>query len=156
MMYPCADLLTVLHCARNLKADEVRQCEAITGEPYDPDTVAATVHNSDWLRFSMVDSLPLAVGGYQLVRPGVWTCWMLSTPEAWGKHRISMTRAVKSTLTTLFKAGAHRIELVSLADREPAHDWYVRCLGFHCESKMTAWGAKGEDAYLFVRLGDST
>lgn len=157
MMYPDPDLLTVLHCARQLKADEVRQVEAMTGLAYDPDSTATTVFSSKWLMWAVTgDAFPVCVGGYQWLRPGVWTCWMLSTPEAWGKHRFSVTRAIKQTLKGLFDSGAHRVELVSLADRETAHDWYVRCLGFHCESKMAAWGAKGEDAFLFARLRSIT
>lgn len=151
------DLLTVLHCARNLKADEVRQVEAYIGGTYDPDAIAAMVFNTAWLKWSVWgDDKPVCVGGYQQNRPGVWSVWMLSTPEAWGKHRFAVTRAAKQTLDSLMASGVHRVECVSLWDRTEAHKWYTRCLGFVFESKMTGWGVNGEDAGLFVRLKDST
>jgi hypothetical protein len=151
------DLPTFLYCARNLKADELRQIEALTGSQYDPDPWAASVFMSPWLKWSVFgDDMPVCVGGYQPIRPGVWSVWMLSTPEAWGKHRFAVTRAAKTTLAGLFDNGAHRIECVSLADRLDAHKWYTRCLGFHLEGIIVGWGAKGEDAFMFARTREKT
>lgn len=147
------DLLAVLHCARNLKADEIRQVEAWVGGKYDPDSTAAMVYQSPWLKWAVWgDEFPVCVGGYQYDRPGVWRVWMLSTPEAWGKHRFAVTRAAKVTLDGLFQSGAHRVEITSLSDRVEAHKWYTRCLGFHYETTMAQWGANQEDAMLFARL----
>lgn len=146
------DLLTILHCARNLKADEIRQVEAWAGGKYDPDATAAMCFQAPWAKWAVWgDDKPVCVGGFQLLRPGVWTVWMLSTPEAWGKHRFAVTRSAKAVLDGLIQTGAHRVECTSLADRTEAHKWYTRCLGFRFESTMLGWGSNGEDAMLFAR-----
>ena len=155
MIDPNPSLLTFYHCADNLKDDERRQFEALSGEPYMPDYWASRLYAAPGPKLGCIgrDGLPVAVGGYTFVRPGVWDMWMLSTPHAWPKSVVEITRGVLNSMYILAAKGAHRIECVSLADRFMAHKWY-RALNLRRESPIPQWGANGEDAIQFAWVRD--
>ena len=143
-----------LHVCFRLNEDERDQIEAFTGRGYDPeDTAIAHVHKAPaWMLCE--DNEPYCIAGFDMLRPGVWQDWLLSTPKAWDqKHWRSTTRHVKRVMDAMMKTEAHRLQCVSLASRIHAHKWYA-VLGLAPEAPLKAYGAHGEDAIMFARLRD--
>lgn len=146
------EFLQIMH---QLPADERAQYEAFSGEIYDPDKVAATFY----LRPAVVkgsyyagDQL-LAVAGYSLVVPGTYEDWMFTSPLAFQKYALGMTRQTRLVMREMFKYGARRLQCLSLASRIEAHKWY-HALGLKRGLDIPSFGANGEDAVMFYRLGD--
>jgi hypothetical protein len=139
-------------CAR-MPEDERRQLEAFTGHPYDIDGAAVgnfMAQGPKWV--FKVDDEPIIVGGFTQQRPGVWRDFMLTTPEAWGKHWFSVTRMCRRIMDDMIHApGVHRLECISHAKRAKAHDWY-RVLSYNLEGTMYGYCADGSDAVLYSRV----
>lgn len=143
------DFLTVCH---RLPADEIEQFEAFAGEPYDPDRVAAIYSLKGGPAWVMTaDDKPIAIAGFDQVRPGVWQDWMFSTPEAWSDHWRALTRQCRKGMDAMLRTEAHRLQCVSLATRTRAHRWYG-VLGLEQEGPLRRYGAAGQDAIMFSRV----
>ena len=144
------DFLAV--CLR-LPEDERDQIQAFTGDEYDAARTAAAYSlrsGPSWVISS--DSTPIVVGGFDMIRSGVWQDWLFSTPEAWDeRHWRSVTKICRRAMDALLQSEAHRLQCVSLASRIHAHRWY-RPLGLQLEGTLRGYGANGEDALMFSRL----
>jgi len=153
-LYRGPKLLDYLHVCMNLNADEREQIEAFQGKPYDAEETALAHVGRLPAWMLCADEKPIAIAGFDLIRPGVWQDWMLSTPEAWdAKHWRTTTKNVKRVMDAMLKSEAHRLQCVSLASRIHAHKWYA-VLGLAPEATLRAYGANGEDAIIFSRLRD--
>jgi hypothetical protein len=146
-------LIDLLDVAYRLPEDEREQIKAFTGAEYDPQSLAAAYHLRAGPKWMLHDGQQtLAVAGFDLIRPGVWQDWMVSTPEAWTPENWrSTTRYVRKVMDAMLKTEAHRLQCVSLASRIQAHRWY-RLLGLEFEALLGAYGANGENAFMFSRL----
>jgi hypothetical protein len=145
-----ADFMFVCH---KLRPDEREQMEAFTGQPYNPDALASAKFASAGPRWVLcAGETPLCIAGFDMIRPGVWQDWMLSTPEAWadGAWR-ETTRATRKVMDAMIGSEAHRLQCVSLASRTEAHRWY-KVLKLKFEGKLEGYGANGEDALMFARV----
>jgi hypothetical protein len=141
----------ILVCNR-VPDDEREQFEAFAGEPFTPERAAASFYLRGGPCWSIVaNGEPIVVAGFDMLRPGVWQDWMLSTPEAWSTHWRSVTKLSKRVMDFMLRETAHRLQCVSLASRIHAHRWY-RPLGLRLEGTLAGYGVNGEDALMYSRL----
>lgn len=152
-LYRAPKLLDYVHVCMNLNPDEREQIEAFTGQPYDPEEVAWSHAQRQMAWMLCEDEKPIAIAGFDMLRPGVWQDWMLSTPRAWDPNWRTTTKYVKRVMDTMLQQDAHRLQCISLASRIHAHKWYA-VLGLAPEAPLKAYGANGEDAIIFSRLRD--
>lgn len=153
-IYRNPQLLDFIHVCHKLPADEIEQYEAFSGEGYRPDVVAAAYSLRPGPAWVIVaDLAPVVIAGFDLIRPGVWQDWLLSTPAAWDKHWRGVTKIARRVMDAMLQTEAHRLQCVSLASRIHAHRWY-RPLGLKLEGTLHGYGVNGEDAYMFARLRD--
>lgn len=136
-----------------LPEDEIEQYEAFSGAQFDIGTVAAQYFlqgGPSWV--VCYGENPLVVGGFSMVREGVWQDWMFTTPEAWTpQHWKPITRRCRKVMDAMLRSEAHRLQCVSLSSRVQAHRWY-RTLGLELEGTLRCYGAGGENAMMFSRL----
>lgn len=144
-----SDFLTVCY---QLPEDERDQYEAFNGRNYNPEQCALefAAKSPAWGVYD--DQGPLCLAGFDYMRPGVWSDWMLNTPRSFDKeHWRTVTKMAKRLIDALMVKSCHRLQCVSLASRIHAHKWY-RVLGLQSEVVLRGYGARGEDAILFSRL----
>jgi hypothetical protein len=137
------------YVTRRMRPDEIAQYLALTGDAeFSPDGCARVLANVAGPQYVFVDAegAALLVGGFIPQRPGVFRAWMAGTMEGWGHYGKTYTRIARRAIRGLLDAGAHRIEIVSLASRHAAHEWYERGLGLRDEGLQAAWFADGQDA----------
>lgn len=144
----------LLAVCRELPEDERALWLAMTGTEYNAENVAISLFKSHgWIIHN--GDQPLAAAGYTCMRPGVWRTWMIATPLAWNPYGLEVTRIVRANIAKLFTDGiAHRVETVTLADRERARDWYPK-IGLQFESTHRKYGLHGEDAVFYVATSDA-
>lgn len=147
-------LLDFLRVCIKMPEHERRQIEAVSGQPYDVDSVAVgnfCAEGPKWVIKN--DDDPICIGGFVQQRPGVWRDFMLTTPEAWGKHWFAVTRISRRVMDAMLKSGeAHRLECVALADRpEQTFRWYAT-LGYNLEGRLYGYYANGADAVIYSRV----
>lgn len=144
----------LLVVCRELPEDERVLWLAMTGSEYNPENVALSlfrtpgwiIHNGD---------RPLAAAGYSAQRPGVWRTWMVATDLAWNPYGGEVTRVVRDNIAKVLADGiAHRVETVTLADRNRARDWYPK-IGLQFEATHRKYGIHGEDAVIYVATRDA-
>lgn len=160
---PQADLVTLrayrnptlvdfLRVCADAPTDEREQFEAFSGEQFDAERLAAvySLHTGPaWV--VCAGDRPIAVAGFNQLRPGVWQDWMFSTPVAWTDHWRGLTKIARRVMDFMLRTEAHRLQCISLASRIHAHRWY-RPLGLVREGTLHGYGVNGEDAIMFARL----
>ena len=142
-------LTDFMYICDNLPEDELRQFEAMSGQPFDPDEAAIGCHMSSgpkWVAIS-TEGKPLAIGGCSQLRKGVWQTWMLVPDSTWKTHARDLTKQVLFLQKEMQKQG-HRIQTLVLSDRERAKAWYDT-LGLECEGTLREYGAGGEDFDMY-------
>lgn len=87
---------------------------------------------------------PICIGGTIEARPNVLTLLFFATDE-FPTIALPATRFIRNNLfPRLFAAGVHRIEAVSLANYDQAHEW-LRLLGLKPETgPLLGYGKRGE------------
>ncbi len=153
-VYTAPLLLDFIKVCAKMPQDEREQLEAITGQPYDIDGAAVgnfSVQGPKWVLKDEEDE-PLAIGGFVPMRPGVWRDFMLTTPEAWGRHWFAVSRTCRRAMDAMLYSGqAHRLECIAHHSREKAFKWY-RVLGYNREATLYGYCANGADAVIFSRV----
>lgn len=143
------------HVARHMRPDEIAQFLALTGmKDYDPDICARALLAIRGPRFTGVgeDGFPFCVAGFEEIMPGVWQPWMAGTMDGWDKYWRFITKTTRHWMDQLFADGARRIQILSLASRKDAHEWYARGLHHQFEGLHRAWFADGQDAVCYARV----
>ncbi len=141
--------------ARNMRPDEIEQFKAFSGQPeYHPDVAARAFAMLRGPAYVLVgrDNLPVLVGGFDPVRPGVYDGWMAGTMVGWQQHGFAITRIARRHIDGMLESEAHRVQITALASRTAAHDWYERGLGMTREATLRGWAANGEDAVVFSKV----
>ncbi len=138
-------LTDFMYICDNLPEDEIRQFEAMSGQPFDPDEAAISCHCAPGPKWVGIDEegKPLAVGGCSQLRAGVWQTWMLVPDSTWETHARDVTKRC-AEIQKHMKDQGHRIQTLVLSDRERAKAWYGT-LGLKCEGTLHQYGAGGED-----------
>lgn len=147
-----------VHVAVNMRADERAQWSAFRAKPYNAMECAADMASHGLASWALLDGDGLAfyVGGLSNQRPGVFTTWAAGTPEGWNKHWRGITRESRRLLDDALANGAHRIEIVSLASRPEAGDWYSRGLGMKAEGTLHRYAGDGQDAIMYAKTTEKT
>lgn len=147
------NLLTV---ARDLPADEIDLFNRLNAATYDPAAFAIWVLNAPGFNYILHNGdEPLAAAGFIPQRKGVYRTWMAARGLAWTHYADDVTRLVHDAIRDIISEGvAHRVETVTLADRNRARDWYQK-IGLQFETTLRKYGCNGEDAVLYVAMRDA-
>lgn len=143
-----------LHLAERMTLDERAEVASITGQPFAADSAAQTYIAVAGLKYVLVgrDGFPLAAGCFEHVRPGVVEAWGMGTPEAWGACWRAITKISRRQMDFLLSNGTHRVQIVSPATRNRAHEWYERGLLMQREGVLRSYFADGSDAVMHARV----
>lgn len=146
------------YIAEHMRADEQAHWLALSGaKGYDPDTAAIGFINSPGLHFAILryDGAPAVAGGYSRLRGNTYEGWMVGTVCGWQDQWRDITRAVRWTLREQFRAGADRIQIVTLESRCDATRWYEQALGMQRESILSRAGAQGENLVMYATFREA-
>lgn len=151
------NMMELLRVCCTPQADEVEQYIALTGEDWIVDDVAAALYAKDGIKLVIMtdndESEPIAVGGFDLIAPGVWQSWMICVEGAWDKYAVEITNHCNAIIENMFEqADTRRIQTLALTSREQACKWYVKGLRMTQESVAKQFGTAGEDVACFVRF----
>ena len=148
-------LVDLLMVCQALPEDEIRQIEAFTGNPYDPEQLAVSTYSNDGIKWTCrikETGEPIVVAGFFQVGVSTWRSFMLATDRAWAEFGREVTDHCKEVVDSV--AGSEefiRIETISLEGREKAQTWYP-LIGLEYESTLRSYGANGENALMYVRV----
>lgn len=144
--------------AQAMRPDEEQQYLALTGFPaYDAQQSARTMIATEGPKWCLIgrDNRPIAAGGFEPARPGVWTAWGVGSLAAWERYPRALTRITRKVMAHLFDTGqAQRIHLYALESRRQAHVWYERGMRMRREGTHPRWFANGETAVCYARTID--
>lgn len=146
-----ADYLFIAH---HLPEDQQRQASALSdGSPYDPERFALAMACRVGPKWALVqqDGTPVAIGGYDMIRPGVWQDYLIGTVDGWKHYWRSITKHCNQVMAFMLKEEAWRLQCVALADRTMAHKWF-KAVGLEYEGTLRNYGAAGEDCFMFSRV----
>lgn len=147
------------YLARNMRPDEIQQDLAVTGaSEYEPQQAILRMAAVAGPKIVVLaDNVPVAAGGFWQVRPGVWEGWQLGTMAGWEAHWRTITKCTRRLNDQwLARPDVHRLQLIGLAGREKAFEWYERSLGYTREATLRAYCANGADAIMFSRIKETT
>lgn len=147
-------LVDFVYVCQRLPEDQRRQWTAFSfdGAPYDAERAALALASKAGPQWCLVhaDGTPIAIGGYDMLREGVWQDWLIGTEEGWRDHWRSITRACNRVMRRMLETEAHRLQCVALADRTMAHRWFG-AVGLTYEGTLHRYGYNGEDAVMYAR-----
>lgn len=144
------NLAAILLVCRDLPEWEQQDLVAYSGRPYSADDAARQAANFPGPAWCFdAEGQPIVVGGFIPMRPGVYRAWFYATSVAWERHGRGVSRIVRKLIASMLVEQAHRIEVVTLADRSRARRWY-ETIGLRFESLMVKYGVYGEDAVTYV------
>lgn len=154
-------LIHFLEVCHALEPDEIAQVEALTGEEFDADVLAAQIFNARGPKWTVRNEKgwTLVVAGFHPVRRGVYTSFFAARPRAWAAHGKEITRLAKRTMAQMLAYNdgengvCHRIERSVLSSRKLAKRWYGT-IGLKHESTMLNYGANGETFDMYVATRD--
>lgn len=144
----------VAYIARQMRPDEVDQYCAFTGGEYDADEAIRRFLTIDGPKFVITaDHMPVVIGGFYRVRPGVWEGWQAGTMAGWGAHWRAITKHTRRLNDALLQdPSCHRLQLCAVAGRDKTFEWYERSLGYTREAVLKGYCADGRDAVMFARV----
>lgn len=144
------NLLTI---CRDLPTDELEAFGKLNSAAFDPTAFAVWALGAPGFNYILHNGdEPLAAAGFLPQRTGVYRTWMLARGLAWSPYGREVTELVRNSVRDILAEGvAHRVETVTLADRERARDWYSK-IGLQFETTLRKYGSRGDDAVLYVAL----
>jgi hypothetical protein len=146
------------YIAEHMRDDERAHWLAMSGaKEYDADTCAMSAMNSIGIRFALLGVAyePVVAGGFSRLRGNTFEAWMIGTPTGWHDRWREITRGVCWAVREQFRAGAERIQIVTLESRSNACAWYERALHMHKESVLARAGAHGENLVMYATFRES-
>ena len=151
-------LVDLLVVAKSLPLDEIEQLEAFTGNPFDAEQIAVQIHTSSGMKWTgrvIENGEPIFVAGYFQVGAGIWRSFMLPGDQAFSaKYAGETTRHVANVMEQMGDRDPFiRLETICLESRTLVRDWYPK-IGLSYESTMPNYGAHGENAVMYTRLGN--
>jgi hypothetical protein len=143
----------VLAILSAMPENEKKLFQVVTGEDFNAENMLVALaelpgtHHIVWN-----GETPVAVGGFIPQRKGVFRTWFIAPDATWATVGREMTELCSEMLKNMLEDGlAHRIETVTLADREEARAWYER-IGLTYESTQRGYGSDGEDTVMYVAV----
>lgn len=146
-------LLDYVYITHRLPYDQQRQWEALTGTPFEAERMALSLASRLGPRWALIDTdeTPLAIGGYEMLREGVWQDWLIGTEDAWRTRWRSITKHCRRMMDLMLRHEAHRLQTIALAERTAAHKWFG-ALGLEYEGTLRGYGYNGEDCVIYSRV----
>jgi hypothetical protein len=144
--------------AEHMREDERQAWLALSGATkYDADAAATSCMNAPGIHFALLGNgfEPIVAGGFSRLRGLTYEAWMIGTPAGWSEGWRGITRAVRWAIREQFRAGAQRIQVVTLESRINACAWYERALHMHKESVLSRAGAHGEDLVMYATFKEA-
>ncbi len=147
----------VAKIAAQLPDDERANYRAFTGQEFAledflvslSEVASDGIHHIIW-----AGEEPVAALGFLPQRPGVFRTWFVAPEAVWAPHGAQLTEVCQKLISDLLDGKlAHRVETVTLAEREKARAWYER-IGLTYESTLRGYGAGSEDAVMYVAVRD--
>lgn len=148
-------LADVWQICANLRPDEIEQYMALSFQDrWDFEEAARRFDRKGGHKICLFadDGSPIIVAGWEPLVPGTFDGWMIGTEEGWKKYGLAITRVTKWGMDYLMASGARRLQIVTLAHRQGACEWYERGLKMREEGTQAKYGRHGEDVATFVRL----
>ena len=142
--------------AHRMRKDEIAQFLAVHGlSHYDPEQAARTFLATPGESYVMLDAsnMPVLMGGFLPIRPGVFEGWQVGTDEHWAKHWRQICKVSRRMIDGFFmRDDVHRVQVCAVASRESStFMWYERGLGLQREALIRRYCGNGEDAIMFAR-----
>lgn len=137
------------HIVRHLRSDDALEAYA----NYDHNDPAILTRNvveawGDLTWIAVHNNLPVAIVGALEMWPGVWSAYLLATPD-FPKVAFAVNKFILNMLMPLIRERkAHRCEARSMATHAWAHTWLKR-LGARKEATLKAYGKNGEDFFIY-------
>ena len=138
----------------NLPPESAAEIAATRDMKRAPDQIASACEMfKDYAMIAYKDNEPVAIMGATPLHPGVYSAYMLATsrfPEVvW-----TVTKwARRVFFPALRRAGAHRVEALSIATYKKTHRW-IEAIGAKKEQVVPRFGRNREDFIRFVYLWD--
>lgn len=152
-----AGLLTILNVLRRSAAEERTLIETTNGVPFDAEEVAAAHFSAPGPKWTIDCDYygPVVVCGIIPQRKGVYRTWFFAVATAWEEHGGEITRITRELISQLLASGfVHRLETVTLAEREVARTWYEK-IGLTYEATQRGYYPDGRAAVTYVALRDA-
>lgn len=142
---------SALYIARRLREPERRERIELLGE-FDADAFGVACYQRPGVAYAALNQRlePVVMGGLQATRPGQAAAWMAGT-DRWPEVVREVTRTCRRSLAAALESSVHRVEVVSPAWFEEAHNWY-RLLGLTHRAPLPGYGVNGEPWVLFARV----
>jgi hypothetical protein len=143
--------------AEHMRLDEREHWLALSGlGNYDADAAAVSFMTSIGIRFALLqsDHMPVVAGGFSRLRGNTFEAWMVGTPSGWHARWRDITRGVRWAMREQFRAGAQRIQIITLESRSKACAWYERALCMRKESVLERAGAQGENLVMYATFAE--
>lgn len=139
--------------AKELPENERVLFKATTGDEFEPTEFLVAISEVPGQHHIIWDGeRPVAAGGFIPQGPGRVRTWFMAPEWAWTEYGTELTELCREQIRTqLAEKLAHRVETVTLADRQEARAWYER-IGLTYESTLCGYGASGEDAVMYVAV----
>jgi RimJ/RimL family protein N-acetyltransferase len=147
-----AGLVDLVYVCRHMDLEQRLQIEDIDGSILDPELLAANLFtqcDDSWVGVES-DGTPLFVGGFDYLHGGVYQDWLITRPEAWTRHAVSMTKVCRRMIENLLLDRAHRVQAMVLAERQKVRDWY-RLIGYEHEGTLKRYTRSGKDVVIYAR-----
>lgn len=138
---------TVFHIVR--QAHDIEQIYTLHGHrnPFLVTNAVMAASNFAWVAW--VGDEPVTVFGAQPIHDGVWSTFLLTTPE-FGKLALPLTRFAKRTVVPkLWELGAHRLEAFLHEKNTHIHRW-VEALGAHREGVKERYSRDGSAYFQYA------
>ena len=146
-------MLDYISIAHGMRDDEKEQFAAMSGlSEYDPDVVARCLYmqrGPSWAAANEEGRVVL-ISGYEDHGPGTAELWLAAPATTWDTNWVDLTRIGRKMISFILDTH-HRVQILSLASRTKAHDWYERGLKMQYESTLKKYCADGQDAVMHVR-----
>ena len=95
------------------------------------------------------------MAGFFQVGTGIWRSFMLPGDRTFTEFGGEVTRHTADVMDKLATSDPYiRIETICLAERELVRAWYPK-IGLNYESTMPNYGAHGENAVMYTKLGSA-
>lgn len=143
---PVEDIFAVMDNLR--EADRKEAYATVWEESPQHLTLLAKQHWGDFGWLFYYDNTPTCVVGATQLWPGMWSAWMLGTPD-FPKIGTHVTKFISRDMRDMLKArNAVRLEARSHIEHHDAHRW-LELLGAEKEAVLQRYGKNGEDFVIY-------
>lgn len=144
-------LVDIISVCNNMHPEDLKEQESRLWESYDAEACAIQTYSLNgykWCAFNQ-DNMPMIIGGLHHSEPTCANAFMFSDKRAQKRDWAQFDIFIRKLLSRVFEqTGINRIEILSLAEKTKAHDWFMK-LGFKRRCLIEKKGKHGEDFIMF-------